>query len=795
MKPLLTGAAFYTVAACSGGGPVDDAPAEWQPHGPVADDIYAPMGQPLPSATAAQLATFERGLAVVQRRFTLEDGLGPAYNVTFCGACHEKPTFGGSAGLYRNFFIGARETSDGAFFFANSAANPSGVIRMYYYGTDIDPDEGSPVALFDSRPEVPQTTNIVAQRNPIPFFGVGLLAELTNDELLKRADPDDLDGDGISGRPNFDRGFVGRFGMKSQTVSIEGFIRGPLFNHLGITSEQLSNERRAELPVDSSDGNVGLVAPALKQLRRFLQSDPGSGPTLDNDAVPDPELHPDDLFDVVSYSMLLAAPEPEPLNEERLRGMEAFDQVGCAGCHTPRLQGPRGPIPVYSDLLVHDMGPELADGLIFLDASGSEFRSMPLWGIAAVGPYLHDGRADTIDEAIRMHGGEAERSRDRYAELSEEERAALVEFLLSLGGRSQASDGLIPPDTPIATTGSYGGPLRDLSAADEERFLAGRDAFDREFGYEDGVGFPRFNGDSCRACHFEPVVGGAGPRGVNVMRHGIVTPEGDFVLPAVGSILHKQTILPGHANAPQSDATIFEHRQTPHLFGLGVIQDIPEAAILANADPDDADGDGISGKPSYTDGNRLGRFGWKGQVPSVEEFVRDAVFAELGMTLPAQEGLTFGRIHDNDEIPDPEFTLAEADALAFYLKTLAPPPRSPAPDQALADLGEVVFSDVGCASCHVTSLAGVPVYSDLLLHEILPPDMLGVEEASATMRELRTPPLWGVSQTAPYLHDGSTDTLLGAVEAHDGEAAGVRDAFGLLDQADRAALIAFLETL
>ena len=89
---------------------------------------------------------------------------------------------------------------------------------------------------------------MIAQRNPIPFFGVGLIAELSEAAILKHSDPIDIDGDGVSGRPNYDQGFVGRFGRKAQTVSIEGFIRGPFFNHLGITTDPLSNEQRRDLP-------------------------------------------------------------------------------------------------------------------------------------------------------------------------------------------------------------------------------------------------------------------------------------------------------------------------------------------------------------------------------------------------------------------------------------------------------------------------------------------------------------------------------------------------------------------
>ncbi|MGB0717018.1 MAG: di-heme oxidoredictase family protein, partial [Phycisphaerae bacterium] len=287
--------------------------------GPVAEGISGKLGDPLPNATDDQLASFERGKSVFNRVFDLEDGLGPAFNVTFCGACHERPTVGGSAGLYRNFVIAGRLTDDGAFLFSESAGDADGVLRKFAYSDDLP-----------ARPDIPSNATIFAQRNPIPFFGVGLLAELSDEEILRRVDPDDADGDGISGRANFDRGFVGRFGRKSQTVSIEGFIRGPLFNHLGITSDPLTEVQRALLPVDSSlDGLDG-----TGKLRPRLQAAAPDGPLTDDDAAPDPELSTDELFDLVSFSMLLAAPTLEEPTEQTNRGRLLFHDAGCVACHT-----------------------------------------------------------------------------------------------------------------------------------------------------------------------------------------------------------------------------------------------------------------------------------------------------------------------------------------------------------------------------------------------------------------------------------------------------------------------------
>jgi CxxC motif-containing protein (DUF1111 family) len=791
---LALATSLLLLSACKGKGGDSAATGDPSPtpssHGPVAADIAGPMGTPWPSATAEQLATFERGLAVMDRRFAYEDGLGPAFNVTFCGSCHEKPVPGGAGGLYRNFWLTGIESEDGAFFPATSAGESGGVVRLYHRP---DPE-------LAPHPELDDRTNIVAQRNPIAFFGVGLLAEIEGDVILANADPDDADGDGVSGRPNYDRGFVGRFGRKSQTVSIEGFIRGPLRNHLGVTTDPLSDAAKAALPVDSSSTAGDGARAVVRGLLPYGQAAASDAPTRDDDGVPDPELSPDDLFDLVSAAMLMAAPVVRTeLTDAEVQGLKAFDRVGCGDCHTPRLDGPRGPLPLYSDLLLHDMGDALEDGLVAGEATGREFRTQPLWGLAAVGPYLHDGRATTLDEAIRWHDGEALSSRRAYARLSESDRDALVDFLLTLGGVDQATGGLLLPGQPIPGVGEYGGPIDGLDADGLGGFGTGRRIFDNEFGFADGAGAPRFNGDSCRACHFEPVIGGAGPLGVNVVRHGIINGEGEYVEPTVGSILHRSTALPDTLNAPQEATGVYELRQTPALFGVGLIDVLPDSVILANEDPDDADGDGISGRVSWVDGGRLGRFGWKGQVPSLAEFGRDAVSMELGMTVPYADGMTFGKLQDDDGIPDPEMTQPLLEALVLYMQQLGPPPRQPGSDGADALAGEAVFETVGCATCHVPTLEGpdgpVPLYSDLLLHEILPPGTLGIEEAGASMTEFRTPPLWGVSQTGPWLHDGSADTFAQAIEGHAGEADASVSAWAALDATDQSALLAFLGTL
>ncbi|GAB5548016.1 MAG: hypothetical protein SangKO_077760 [Sandaracinaceae bacterium] len=747
------------------------------PEPEVPDDIFGEMGEVAPWASPAQREAFERGREVALRRFSPEEGLGPHFNVSFCGGCHERPVLGGGGPRYRNFLLIQTELPDGTV----QAVGVNGIQPQY--------------ALADGRHATPDGADIVATRNAIPFFGAGLMAEIPAASIERYADPDDADGDGISGRPNYDQGFVGRFGRKSQTVSVEGFIRGPLFNHLGITSDPLPSDRKAQLPVPSSVSDVGGTREGLTDgvgAVTLGQAAAPDSPITDDDGVADPELSEDALFDVVSFSMLLAVPRPDAPTPDSEAGLELFREIRCDACHVETLESPRGLVPLYSDLLLHDMGEELADGIRMGIATGSEFRTQPLWGVAPVGPYLHDGRADTLDEAIRLHGGEAADIAASYAALSDGERAQILAFLESLGGRELISEGLIPPGEPAPSGDAYGAPL---PGTDAERFEEGRRLFDRDFGLGQGLG-PGFNGDSCRACHFDPVVGGAGPIDLSVTRQAIFD-GGAMMAPAMGTMAHRHS---RDAARPAIDpmSNFFELRQTPSILGLGLIDQIPEANILANEDPDDLDGDGIRGRAHRLGDGRLGRLGWKADVPNLAEFARDAMFNEVGVTLPDQEGLTFGGATDDDGIADPEISTEELEALTFFMAQLAPPPRQ-RNDMALEDRGEMIFADVGCASCHraLELEDGTPValYSDLLLHDVFPDGAVGIGSGDASGREIRTPPLWGIGETAPYMHDGRASTLEAAVAAHFGEASGSAESFAALSAEDRAAVLAFLRSL
>lgn len=355
------------------------------------------------------------------------------------------------------------------------------------------------------------------------------------------------------------------------------------------------------------------------------------------------------------------------------------------------------------------------------------------------------------------------------------------------------------PFPPLPAVGSGGGPDRQLTAPESNTWLRGRQIFDRPANVTRGLG-PRFNGDSCRACHLDPVLGGAGGLDVDVVRFAHADDAGVITQIDGGPAVSRQSILHVPREEVPAAGNVVETRQTPTLFGLGLVDRIPEAAILANEDPNDADGDGISGRARRVNGG-VGRFGHKAGVPSLNDFAADALFNELGLTVnPALS--TFAVASDTDGAADPEMPDEEFHDLAFFLAHIAPPSRVLPSDATLlarVQQGEQLFSSAGCGRCHLPELAGsdgpVRAYSDFLLHDVASPARRNVNEPGVDPREFRTTPLWGVRDTAPYLHDGSAETLIAAIREHYGEALAARQAFEALSPDDQAKLVEFLRSL
>ncbi|WP_245881292.1 di-heme oxidoredictase family protein [Thalassospira marina] len=287
--------------------------------------------------------------------------------------------------------------------------------------------------------------------------------------------------------------------------------------------------------------------------------------------------------------------------------------------------------------------------------------------------------------------------------------------------------------------------------------------------------------------------------------------------------------LAGLAYGPTHDGLMVSPRIAPQMIGLGLLEAIPEDMIMAQADPDDADQDGISGRPnrvwSLADNRvELGRFGWKAGMPSLDQQNKNAMQFDVGLSntlYPDGAGdctaaQTLCREAPNGNSPQYEDLEAHStitDLILYYTRNLAPPMRANAADPDVL-AGKQIFNDIGCASCHRPSYQ-LPVsdrdaeqsgqliwpYSDLLLHDMGEGLADHRPEAQANGFEWRTPPLWGLGRTkeidsrAGFLHDGRANTILEAVLWHGGEAQKARDAVTLLPRSDRSKLIAFLKSL
>lgn len=300
---------------------------------------------------------------------------------------------------------------------------------------------------------------------------------------------------------------------------------------------------------------------------------------------------------------------------------------------------------------------------------------------------------------------------------------------------------------------------------------------------------------------------------------------------AGGSVSLRRPVyrLDGLPDGPLSGSTRLSPRLTPAMIGLGLIEAIPAETIVARADPDDRDGDGISGRAAIVTDlasgkPALGRFGWKATRATLKDQVADAMSHDLGLSsplFPAGYGDCTARQAACRALPDGgqarlgglEAPAEVLDLVTFYAAHLAVPPRRNTDDPTVRR-GERLFAAFGCASCHhpdVVTAADFPdkalafraisPYSDFLLHDMGDALADGQAAGDASGREWRTPPLWGIGLTATvtgathFLHDGRARSLAEAILWHGGEAEPARAAFAAAAPDDRQALIAFLESL
>jgi CxxC motif-containing protein (DUF1111 family) len=357
-------------------------------------------GDPLRGLTAAELERFNRGKEIFQRHFTPETGLGPLFNAEACGECHEAPVLGG-VGDEIETHIAHRAGG-----FCDPFADSGGPVLQQHVTPALKAALG-----IDAEP-VPVGANAFPNRSTPALFGFGLLDAVPEKDILLRADPDDRDHDGISGRPNrsFD-GRLGRFGRKALVPTLGEFNAGAFTIEMGITT-----------PLTPTEESIG-----------------GRPIPAGVDPVTDPELTQEDLDLVDDFVRFLAPPLPLPLDLEGERGKIVFGSIGCSSCHAPSLTTGDNPVRAlrykqvwaYSDLLLHDMGAERADICLGL-AEPSEFRTEPLMGLRLRTTFMHEGKAKSVAEAIDLHGGEATTSRDKFHKLSARDRQAVLKFLGSL---------------------------------------------------------------------------------------------------------------------------------------------------------------------------------------------------------------------------------------------------------------------------------------------------------------------------------------------------------------------------
>jgi CxxC motif-containing protein (DUF1111 family) len=366
--------------------------------------------QPLAGLDNGELGDFQDGQVQFRRAFAVKEGLGPIFNNVSCASCH---------------------SGDGR-------GRPENILLRFSRGTDLVEAEGGPQiqdkAIPGAEPEGLPTGVDVSLRMPPPVFGVGLMEAIPESLIVTRADPGDADGDGISGRVNWvtPPAFVpasepgggagpkaGRFGRKAQVSSLLQQTVDAYHQDIGITSPYR--------PIENVNPLATRVVPGL-------------------DGAPDPEVGAGEADDVMQYMRMLAPPAAGEWTDRRRRGEALFASAGCARCHVPTMRTGAHEIDavsyrdaaLHSDLLLHDLGDALADNRPDGSADGREWRTAPLWGLRIAREFLngelfllHDGRARTVDQAVRWHGGEAASPRDAYLAMPSLDREALLDFVES----------------------------------------------------------------------------------------------------------------------------------------------------------------------------------------------------------------------------------------------------------------------------------------------------------------------------------------------------------------------------
>ncbi len=362
------------------------------------------LGDPLPDLTREQLNAFAEGRGEFENVEDVAGGLGPIFNNTSCAICHSVPAIGGSSAALVTRF----GRVEGGHF--DPLTQLGGSLLQ---AQAVDPG---------TLERIPEDATVVSRRQSTPLFGAGLIEAIPDADIQALARRKKADG--ILGRAALvedvatGRTRVGRFGWKAQHATLLSFAGDAYVNEMGITSRLFPSE-------NAPNGDQ-------EKLAQFDH-------VADPEDVVDPVTGKGDI-DTAADFMRFLAPPPTPRVTGAIQiGFNQFVKVGCAECHVPTLfTGPnkvraldRKPVVLFSDLLLHDMG-SLNDGIAQDDALANEMKTAPLWGLKHSPPYLHDGRAPTIIEAIRAHDGEGAPSRDRFNALTTSQQRQLLEFLNAL---------------------------------------------------------------------------------------------------------------------------------------------------------------------------------------------------------------------------------------------------------------------------------------------------------------------------------------------------------------------------
>lgn len=332
--------------------------------------------------------------------------------------------------------------------------------------------------------------------------------------------------------------------------------------------------------------------------------------------------------------------------------------------------------------------------------------------------------------------------------------------------------------------GELGSPRADLTTPQWLAFQEGRLAFLRRFTPDDGLG-PNYDAAACVDCHAVPAAAGAGYGDDQTVLMHIPPWSRGFA----ASVRRAST-----GNFVLERATGRTVRlTTPSLFGLGYLDEVPEAARAALEDPDDRDGDGVRGRRGVVTiaASAPARFGAKSHSRDLLRACASELDVRMGVTTAVRDDARA----DLDGVSDPELVAAEVEKLAAYVRGLERPPQMPL--TGIAEGGAKAFDTIGCTGCHSAKIGDLEgAYTDTLLHDmgsaLAGPGLGEAGVGAAGLALWRTPPLWGLRLRRRFLHDGRADTVLAAILAHGGEASRARDAFKKLPQQTRDMIGFFL---